>query len=260
MGAAKVGPASAIGTRSGSSATVPTAGHRRRFFMAPALFPVTRGMAWAPLLGATAASVGLLCVLLYPNGGSTATSLASLRLAAVLLSAGAAFALDDPAASTLAASPTSLLARQALRLGVLLATLAALWTALVVVASVLAGVAPSALPVGAATLEAFAMLAFALAVTAAASRTADGRGGVAGSSALLLVMLAALIGQQQWPAYLTMFPFDPSDPAWASARARWVALLVGAVVVLAAASSDPGRRPFVLTALVPPTNRQPRSM
>lgn len=251
MGAAKAGPASAISTRSGSSATLPTAGHRRRFLMVPALFPVTRGMAWVPLLGATAASVGLLCVLLYPNGGSTATSLASLRLAALLLSAGAAFALDDPAASTLAPSPTSPLARQALRLGVLLATLAALWTALVVVASVLAGVAPSALPVGAVTLEASAMLAFALAVTAAAHRTTDGRGGVAGSSALLLAMLAALIGQQRWPRHLTLFPFDASDPAWALAHVRWAGVLVVAVVVLAAASSDPARRPLALTPWPP---------
>lgn len=259
MGAAKAGAVGAMSTRSGSSATVPTAGFRRRFLMAPALRPVTRGMAWAPLLGATVASVGLLWVLLHPNAGSTASTLAGLRLAALLLSAGAAFALEDPAASTLAPSPTSLLARQALHLGLLLVTLAALWTALIVVASVLAGVALSALPVGAATLEAVAMLALALAVTAAVSRTGDGRGGVAGSSTLLLAVLAALVGQQQWPAHLTLFPFDPSDPAWALAHARWVWVLIGAVVVLAAASSDPACRPPALTALVPRTNRQPRS-
>ncbi|HWH35330.1 MAG TPA: hypothetical protein VNT56_08440 [Acidimicrobiales bacterium] len=217
-------------------------------------------MAWAPLFGATVASVGLLWALLHRNPESTASTLAGLRLAALLMSTGAAFALEDPAASTLASSPTGLRARQGLRLGLLLLTLAALWTAVAAAAAVLAGVAPSALPLGAATLEAVAMLAVALAVTAAASRTADGRGGVTGSSALLLAMLAALLGQQRWPRHLTVFPFEPSDPAWELAHTRWFGVLVGAVVVLAAACSDPARRPLAQTGLVPPRNRQRRSM
>ena len=93
------------------------------------LRPVVRSIRWGPLVGAGVAGAALVW-LMGPDRPNPTTSLSSLRLAAVLLCAGAAFALDDQAADTLAPSPTTLLARRGLRVAVVVASAGLLWAAL----------------------------------------------------------------------------------------------------------------------------------
>ncbi len=73
-----------------------------------------RSMAWGPLAGA-AVVIAVLVAAQRPWDGH-GLSFGFIRFAVSAAALGAAFALDDTAAVTLAPSPTSLLARRAVRL------------------------------------------------------------------------------------------------------------------------------------------------
>jgi hypothetical protein len=185
--------------------------------------PALRTTAWPPLLPAGA--VGFLALAL--DGGVVTR----LRLAAVALCAGAAFALDDAAAGTTAAAPTPRALGRAVRLALVLPLAGAVWAAQLAVA----GEAPAA----ALTLELAAMLAVTLAVAAAAAeRVPDGRGGVAAVPALLggLALAALLL-----PDRLTLHAGGPADPRWDGSHLRWAGVLALALAALAYASGDPAR-------------------
>ena len=209
-----------------------------------ALSTTARSMSWLPLLaGAATAGVGMWMI--DPAGGE-APLLAALRLSAFLLAAGGAFALDDPAADTLAASPTRLRARRVHRLVLLGTVWGALWA--VALAAAEAVSATGALPVAVTTIEAAGMLALALAAAAVAMpHVAEGRGGVVAGPALTVAMLGALLAQYHYPRWATLFAFSSSQQEWQAARARWVVLLAAAVMALACASLDPARRPKAAT-------------
>jgi hypothetical protein len=185
--------------------------------------PLLRTLPLAPL--AAAGACGLLVVHLEGD------LLLRLRAAAVALCLGAAFALDDPAAQTTAAAPTPLLFRRLLRLALVLTFVAVLWASLIAYADD----APRAL-----ALELAAMLAFGLAASALAFRFApDGRGGLAGGSALLVFLAAAgLALPDRW----TLFASAPGDPGWTTSHGRWALVLAFGLLVLVHASLDPGRR------------------
>lgn len=152
-----------------------------------------------------------------------------LRLAAIALCIGAAFVLDDPAAQSLAASPTPLLFRRLLRTTLLLPLVGGLW------AIVLWRAGESY--ASALTLELAAMLAVTLAAAAAATaRAADGRGGLAAAPALLIMLSTALLAL---PAAWTLFAGGPADPAWDASHVRWALVLAVAVAAFLAASRDP---------------------
>lgn len=153
-----------------------------------------------------------------------------LRLAAVALCTGAAFALDDPAAVTTASTPTPLLFRRLLRVALMAPLVVAIWALLLAYAGESVRTAL--------TLELAAMLAVTLAVAALATpHMADGRGGLAAGPALLALMaVAALAVPGRWTLLA-----KAGDPRWAASHVRWgfvLALAVGAVVY---ASLDPGR-------------------
>ena len=221
---------------------------------ARSLRPVARSVRWGPLLGAGLAGA-VLVGLMRPDRPDASASLAALRLAAFLLAAGAAFALDDRAADTLAPSPTPLWARRALRLAVVVAGAAALWAAVTAAAALAAPAGQERLPAAGATLEAAAMLAFTLAAAVVAGRWApSGLGGVAGGPVLTFAVLTVYLGQMRWPRHLTFFPLGPGDPAWGAAQHRWSAVLALALAVLAAKSLDPAR---TRVALWPPSRTFP---
>lgn len=201
-----------------------------------ALRPTLRSMPWLPLLAA-AASAGVAMWLIDPSAGEV-RALVALRVTALLLAAGAAFALDDPAAATLAASPTALRVRRAHRLVPVGAAWGLLW-ALAVVTTAGAGMAvPLAIP----TVEAGAMLALALAVAAvAAPHVPEGRGGVVAGPALTLATVGVLMAQYLHPRWATLFALSPGGPEWDAARIRWIVLLATALVTLAVTSLDPAR-------------------
>lgn len=201
-----------------------------------ALRPTLRAIPWLPLLGA-AASAGVGIWLIDPAAGE-GRALVTLRVTAFLLALGAAFALDDPASTTLAGSPSALAVRRAHRLLPACAAWALCWGAAVGGTAVAAGSTPLAVP----TLEAAGMLALALALAAVAGPHApDGRGGVVAGPALTLAMLGILLVQYRYPRWATMFAFSPGMPEWDAERLRWTALLAGGMAALMTASLDPFR-------------------
>ncbi len=174
----------------------------------------------APLAGAGALVLAIL-VLSDP-------SLGRLRLAAITLSVGAAFVLDDAAAATIASAPTPLWARRALRLGLVLVPLALLWALVWWLADGASW---------AVSLELGAMLALTMAAAALAAQIrGDGRGGVAAGPALLALLSAAYL---LLPARFGLFPAGPEDPLWASAHERWALVLGAGMLTLLLASRDP---------------------
>lgn len=187
--------------------------------------PTVRMASWRALPAAGAIAVAMLHV-------SSAPAVIELRLAAIALCVGAAFVLDDPAAQTLAASPTSLLFRRLLRTTLLLALLAALWMI------VLWRAGENVMT--ALTLELVTMLVVTFAAAAVATtRIPDGRGGVAAAPVLLIILTAALL---LLPTAWTLFARDPADPAWEASHIRWALLLAIATAAFLAASRDPASR------------------
>ena len=194
----------------------------------PVLLPGTiRAVPWGPLVGG--ATLGLVLVSL--GSDDLGSLMVRLRLAAVLVCAGAAYVVDDPAAPTLACSPTPLLSRRTLRVAGAVVAAGAAWGALLVAVRWAAGPgrwAPAAL-----TLQAAALLATALTMAVLASRFApDGRGGVAGSASVLVLALVSIALPHGWS------PFSSGE---AGSTLRTVALLTAAMIAFVLASLDPAR-------------------
>lgn len=189
--------------------------------------PTLRSTSWVPLAAGGALALGLLAL--------TDQGLMELRLAAIGICVGAAFILDDAAAATVASAPTPLLVRRAMRVGLALAPLAALW-------AILSWFADSAAS-WAVSLELAAMLALTLAAASLAARIrGDGRGGVAAGPALLGLLAAAYL---LLPSRWGLFPGGPEDPLWTPAHQRWALILLAGVLGVLWASRDPGAAPWV---------------
>ena len=186
--------------------------------------PTVRLASWRALPAAAAVAVAVV-----QFDGPQVTE---LRMAAIALCIAAAFVLDDPAAQSLAASPTPLLLRRLLRTTLVLPLVAALW------AIVLWRAGESFTT--ALTFELVAMLVVTLAVAAAATALVpDGRGGLAAGPVLLIMLTAALL---MLPSAWTLFARDPTDPAWQASHNRWALLLAIGVATFLAASRDPAAR------------------
>ena len=187
--------------------------------------PTLRSISWAPLAAGGALALALV-VLTDPGLGQA-------RIAAIAICVGAAFVLDDPAAATVASAPTSSLARRAVRVGLALVPLAALW-------GLVRWLADGADP-WAVSLELGAMLVLTLAAAALSARIrGDGHGGVAAAPALLTLLAAAYL---LLPARWGLFPEGPADPLWGAAHGRWAVILIAGGVVLLATSGDPAAPP-----------------
>lgn len=188
--------------------------------------PTLRSASWTPLAAGGALALAFLAL--------TDPGLAQLRLAAIALCVGAAFALDDAAATTVASAPTPLWARHALRLGLALVPLALLWALVWWLADEASW---------AVSLELGAMLALTMAAAALAAQIrGDGRGGVAAGPALLALLSG---GYLLLPAHLGLFPAGPEDPFWASAHERWALVLVAGLLGLLTAGRDPAVAPWI---------------
>ena len=158
-----------------------------------------------------------------------------LRGAAILLACGLALVLDDPAADLLAASPTTVARRWAARLLLAAGLTAFAWILLLVWVDAVA----DAVPWLALSVEAAALGAFAVAVAAALRRWREVcEPGALTAPAVFGGVLAANLLPQRW----SLLAADPSAAGWTASHLRWAALLGAAVVVVAAAAQDPGRR------------------
>ncbi|MFG2132793.1 hypothetical protein ACGFNV_34045 [Streptomyces sp. NPDC048751] len=149
-----------------------------------------------------------------------------LRLAAVLCTAAAAFALDDPAARTTATQPLPLEVRRSLRLALTLAPLAAIWTAGGILLR--AALNPDdrvALPLAGLSLEAAALGAATILLTALGLRLSRGERGstLAAPGGVLLPLLLVLS-----PARSQLFAVPPAE-SWTSSRWVWATALTVAV-------------------------------
>ena len=178
---------------------------------------LVRAVPWEPVV-ATATIAGAL---------GRVASHADVTTLAALLALGVGFVLDDPAAATLACSPSTLWWRRRMRLVLMLPLVAFLWATVVAVAEL-----PTATDHGPAALESATMVAVVLAASAAAARwNGDGMGGAAAGPVLLGLVFVARVLPGRW----AFFPVQVHER-------RWLVALVVACGVLLLASRDPARR------------------
>lgn len=182
-----------------------------------------RAFRWQPLAVAVGVALPLTRV-----GSADVNARAALVVA--LLGIGAAFAFDDAAAVTLGSSPTSLGRRRAGRVALLGALLVTAWLPLGVL---LAMETPMGLPVGDIVVVLATVVAVVLAVAARVLVDAPTESGGTVAAAFGPVFLGVV---SLLPARWALFPVEGHE-------GRWLAVLLGAVGVVALAGRDPARPP-----------------
>lgn len=189
-----------------------------------------RATRWAPWL--LAATISLVLVLLHSDG-PVATP---LQLSAFLLGAGAGFALDDPAAESLAPSPTTLRRRHGVRVAFI--TLA---TALATL--VLGSLAhPSGVgETGALVAMTAGLLGLNLGASGVAGRLSEWRhGGLVSSPVVLILVIASSTLPPAWRP----LPTGDIPGGWPAIWTRWTLACLLGLLLLGHSCRDP----------VPPTN------
>lgn len=154
-------------------------------------------------------------------------------LAFIASTAGFGFALDDPAAETIATSPTPLARRRVHRVVIAGAITVATW---LVIAGVVATSDTERFPTYDVIIEVAALAAIGLATSAVVQRRTQAPGG---PTAALVVVVG--------PAFLAAVVFRdvqvfPSLVPGQNLRERWIWLALAAVVLLVSVSRDPAGR------------------
>lgn len=181
---------------------------------------------WQPMVAAGLGAVALVAL------GSPDGVPFRLSVAGACLAASGAYVIDDPGAVTVAASPTSLLVRRAVRTATAAAGVSIGWIAALSVSSLRVSVAAT----WPGTLQVTAFLALALAVSAVAASTGDGtEGAIAGVVVTMACFASTLLRGIPW------LPFPP-DPAAPGGAGRLLLVLTAAILALAFASRDPAAR------------------
>jgi len=157
-----------------------------------------------------------------------------MRVVALLLVLACCTALDDPAAPTLAASPTPLRRRRARQAAVSLVPTAALWWLAFAVTMAPAGATAWA---AALIIEGTALLAIAWTVALLAQRFGQHQP----SPSAAAVTAAALVVIIHLPRPIALFT-ELTDPSWQDAHQRWAVLLALLLATAALATRDPGAR------------------
>jgi hypothetical protein len=192
-------------------------------------------VAWQPPLLASA--VAALAVAVSPGQDTVLP----LQLAAVVLGASAAFAVDDPAFELVAALPSTLAARRAVRLVLVAGAIGAVWGIL------LAWRRPAE------TQELWTLLAMfagffglSVGISGAAGRLTGGRGAAVTGPTLLLALIASSVVTPRWRP----LPLGDIPGGWAALQLRWSAAALLGASILSMSSRDviagwphrPGRR------------------
>ncbi len=176
--------------------------------------------------------VGLAAIITQISTGRRLTE--TYALALVTSTAGIGFALDDPAAEIVAASPTSLIRRRVIRILITVSITIVVW---LMVAAVVATSMRNRFPTYDIVIEIAALAAIGLSTSASVQRRTDSPGGPTAA-------LVVLVG----PAFMSGVVFRdvrvfPSLVPGQELSERWVWLAVVALIVLISASRDPaGRR------------------
>jgi hypothetical protein len=200
--------------------------------LAPALL---RSVRWQP----TVAAAGIAAVILgvrRDHLGHPAQAITVLRVVALLLAVGLAFALDDRSRRTVQSVPSPAWWRAAGQASVALVPAVAAWVAALGWVSTRSG----DLPVLSLSLEAAALVAVGLALAAGLVRRRDlvDPGTVAGP---VLLVSGLIIAELPERFALMVGP----GPGWTAAHLRWSALLAAAVAITLLAVRDPAARsPF----------------
>jgi len=194
--------------------------------------PLRSAIRWQPGVAAWGL-VALLLVLKDQALEDPGSALLLLRAVGVVAVLGAAFVLDDEAATTLEASPATLAWRRFLRGMVAVALVAPPWAAAVWRLDTHG----TRSPVTGLTLELVALLALALATAAAVTRwSGSTEPGVATTPVVFVVVLGAF----QLPPRFALYGFP--GPGWDDAHARWWGLLAAATLLLLWCGRDPAAR------------------
>lgn len=182
--------------------------------------------------GGTALVLALTATLLL-RGGEVPLFLAHLTV--VLLAAGTAYLLDDPAAEATGVVPTPLLTR---RLRTLLPGIVVTALAATAVAAVLSSGSPS-LPLNLLAWETLGLVALALALSSAFFRHGEPEPGNLVAALLALAVLGTLIAQPALPVDLLATGSDRTIGTgwWAVATAASAAVLVWSSLARTAMSS-----------------------
>jgi hypothetical protein len=198
--------------------------------------PAARAMPWAAFLAAAGVGLAIVGVPAAFPVTLTAEDLVNLlRAAAVCGALGVAFLLDDPATRTIATVPTARSVRYAARAAVLLPAVAAWWVLVlaVTVSGAEEGIGAT-LPLGGVTVEAAALGAVAVAVSAIRLRGGADAGGVVAAP----VVLALVVTATRLPPELAFF-VPPGDGRWNATHDRWAVLLAAAAAVSVWAGTEP---------------------
>jgi hypothetical protein len=197
--------------------------------------PAARVIGWQPMVAASLGAVALVAL------GTPAGAPLRLSIAGACLAASAAFVIDDPAAVTVATSPTSLFVRRALRAAAAAVGAGMGWSAALAMTSSRV----DALAIWPATVEFAAFLVVALAVSAVAASLGDGTdGAITGAVVTMVCFASTFLPEPPW------LPFPP-DPAAPGAGRRLLLILAVAALVLAFASRDPAAgRPRGLRSVI----------
>lgn len=182
--------------------------------------------------GEMAAAGGMGLVMVALAAWSQGSVVLRVRLAGAAVAASTAWLLDDPAAATLAASPTTVLVRRAVRVAVGFAFTLGWWGAAAAVATATAGGVPVA-----AAAEVVVLTALAAAGSVAGQRwSGDGRGASAGALVVLVWFLLSFVHGA--------VPLPP-QPLRPGATVPLLAAAAAALVAAAALSRDPAARRLV---------------
>ena len=158
-------------------------------------------------------------------------ALDTMRVITVLLALGCCAALDDPAAPTLAASPTRLRRRRAQQAAATLVPAALLWGigyTLTIARSGAAGSASGLL------IESAGLFAITCTIALVAQRLGrQAPGPIVGSGFMVAVLV--ILGL---PHPITLLP-ALGDPTWQAAHQRWTVLLAVLIAVAALTTRDP---------------------
>lgn len=188
------------------------------------LRPLVKALNWYALLW----SLAFAFVIVWWLGQVTTDVVLSLRLGALCLAAGMAFALDDPTEDSTSMTPVSLLIRRLVRISLTLPVVAAAWLLLGRVANGSLAT-DTEVPAWPFIFELLAFSAVALAGAAIGSRhLADRLGGTTGAGAALLVAAAAAF----LPGRLRLWDQMPGTSGYANTTKWWWAIILAGGLVL----------------------------
>jgi fluoroquinolone transport system permease protein len=221
------------------TSTIPA--HRARPVDHPGQWPLAvgarytlRAMRWQALVAGAALGSAVIGLSHLSEGGLLGSVHLGIVFATVAIAIGAAFILDDPAATTLAAVPVTLRLRTALRL-----TLGLLLLALSLAAfAVLAWEALTHLAMAG---QAIGLASVGIAGSVLAGRLAGWqRPGTGGAAAVTAAVVADMLGLLPADALLTG---GASVTHTTATITTWTVLLGSALLVTGWATTDPARHP-----------------